>query len=260
MAGTPPPGPRAKIARAKKHLGDLADIAQAIRHGRIKPYTAVRQFQPDGKLLIGAKKVEGIPGDIALIFGDLVHNLRSALDILVCDLIRKNREPVPDEAGFPIVDRPDQLGNRAQKKMKGSGHAAKEAVRRLQPYEAGNRDLWVLHQLDIRDKHNILLTVQSDASGLDFRGVKSNIKLMQEDGTLLAGLGPFKSTRPNRVKDGDIILGPVDPLEPDDEVAIGFAIAIDEPGIVDCEPFIPLGQKLVDLVEGIVVAFDPLFS
>ena len=266
MPSAPPPGPRAKIARAKEHLADLADLREGIRSSEPKPYAAVREIQTDGKLVVRFKDVAPLPQDVSLILGDLIHNLRSALDILVCDLIRHNGEEVTDDTGFPIVDRSNQLATRVKRKMKGAGKTAKEAVKGLKPYQSGNLDLWVLHKLDITDKHKILITAVASHFGLDLSGITSRkitVIMTQPDGTEIvvpAADKPLQAVAPVCLEDGDIIFGPIDPFEDEDEIGIGFAIAVREPGVVDCEPILLLGHKLIDLVERIVDSFDPLFA
>ena len=102
MPGTPPPGPRAKIARAKKHFADLANATVAITEADAQPYSVVVERQANGEVVFRVKDVVQVPPTLSCILGDFVHNLRSALDILVCDLARHNGADITTEHGFPI--------------------------------------------------------------------------------------------------------------------------------------------------------------
>lgn len=257
----PPPGPRRKIGRAKKHLGDL-EAACVEYLGHPKPYRIVRDRKPDGWTEYRLQVLREPPSDIPLIFGDCIHNARSALDILVCDLIRHKGEYVDgEEYGFPICDAPQKLSNALKRDTRGAGEAAKEVIRRCKPYKRGNEDFWVLHALDIADKHNVVLTPLAAMSGNEtifpisrpFRrpGLPVPMRLYKH---IVWPIDPVCA------KDGGLLwmTDPTVTVTHDHETT--FQIAVHERGVVKCEPIIPLAKKLIDLVEGVVHRFDPLFA
>jgi hypothetical protein len=121
---------------------------------------------------------------VSLLIGDVLHNLRSALDLLAFALASAYTKPLPEEfaerSEFPIFGDEDREGNRGigstrfhERTKKGlptarSGLAkiagwhpdAQAAVERLQPYQRGNEfrsdPLWLLHELDRVSKHRLL--------------------------------------------------------------------------------------------------------
>lgn len=85
-------GPRLKIERAKQHIADL--------HSSICAFATtdfcsldVNQEVETGKYCLKVAVKEPLPHEFALIIGDAVHNLKSALDITVNEVVfrRLNR-------------------------------------------------------------------------------------------------------------------------------------------------------------------------
>jgi hypothetical protein len=110
------------------------------------------------------------PNDPAwpLIVGDIIHNLRSALDHIVCQLaiLHGNDISCCDATYFPIcICKPDF--KKAEKRLQDLISApAFTLIEELQPYKAADRGkrpiadvLWTVHKLDIIDKHRIMLVV-----------------------------------------------------------------------------------------------------
>src|SRR5260370_28200532 len=103
--------------------------------------------------------------------GDCVHNLRSALDHLVYQLAILNKAPASarDKTSFPIFL--DQNGFIGVTNKKVKPYVSAEAfaqIERSQPYFTANpselplmerHTLWVLSQLDIIDKHRLILVL-----------------------------------------------------------------------------------------------------
>jgi hypothetical protein len=103
-----------------------------------------------------------------LIVGDIVHNLRSALDHLVCQLAILNGNGISccADTYFPIcICRSDfRKAHRTIEPLLTT--EAFEDIEMLQPYNASNlekdpsfNNLWIISKLDIIDKHRMLLIV-----------------------------------------------------------------------------------------------------
>lgn len=89
------------------------------------------------------------------IVGDIVHNLRAALDLTACEMVRAAGESDKD-VYFPSSRTADELN----KAISGghfhrAGPAAIELLRSVEPYKNG--PLRTLHDLDIHDKHRALI-------------------------------------------------------------------------------------------------------
>ena len=94
---------------------------------------------------------------MAVIIGDVVHNLRSSLDLLATDLVALNRSD-PKNVYFPFAK--DAEGLEGQIKAKNFRNAHPDVVdllRSMKPYTGGNTALRGLHDLDIMDKHQALV-------------------------------------------------------------------------------------------------------
>lgn len=121
-------GVKAKINRAEKHLADLhAEIAA---FHRSVPYEILTEEDAaTGDLIKRIKIVRPIPKEWGAIVGDVVHNLRSALDHLAVALVIRNgvtSDRILKDTYFPIgaskAGFPEQMAKRA-------GHAGADALR-----------------------------------------------------------------------------------------------------------------------------------
>jgi hypothetical protein len=96
-------GPKLKVRRAEYHISDL--------HTRIDtflardPYRIVLEDDPEtGKPAWFVRITEDLSDDIPLVIGDAVHNLRSALDLLACDLVRLIPGKSDQGVAFPFAN------------------------------------------------------------------------------------------------------------------------------------------------------------
>lgn len=92
-------GPRFKAAWSKAHIKQLELVlhdfaAQACFSQRLIHENETNQ-------LWGWVLSKPLPAEIPLLIGDAVHNARSALDILFCDIARMRARPTKD-VNFPI--------------------------------------------------------------------------------------------------------------------------------------------------------------
>src|SRR4029077_7701458 len=79
-------GVNLKIERAKLHLGNLeSEIKQFLAR---KPFQIITEDEPaTGDLVYKIQIAEPIPMALSTIIGDIIHNLRSALDHLAWHLV-----------------------------------------------------------------------------------------------------------------------------------------------------------------------------
>src|SRR5436309_676011 len=147
-----------KIERAKEHIRNLDCAVQAFRDS--DPYG----FRIEDDLKTG-DKIHRIhirketPDSFALMSGDAIHNLRSALDHLAWQLVIANGNvPVSGGGGtqFPIYD-PNPKAKSLQGVIQGISPNAQKLIDGIKPYKGGNDDFWILHQFDILDKHKLLV-------------------------------------------------------------------------------------------------------
>jgi hypothetical protein len=146
-----------KVVRAKKHIEDLSSALKgfweladnAVRY-EDDPETNERTYYID--------RVTDIPLDILVIIGDVLHNLRSALDHLAYQLPLAPGE-IRGRTQFPIAESyAKYMSTDIRKGVTKFRKDAVEALDSLSPYKGGNELLWSLHSLNIIDKHRLLLT------------------------------------------------------------------------------------------------------
>src|SRR5271168_2992434 len=145
---------RVKIERAKKHLQNLE--AELIGFGK-KEFQAVTTDTESHIRQLGKHRV--LPFDALSGAGDIIHNLRSALDHLACQLVWVGSGEEPSRrVYFPIAKDATTYEGEKARKVEGMCPKAIKAIDALKPYKGGNDALWRIHELDNIDKHRTLFT------------------------------------------------------------------------------------------------------
>jgi hypothetical protein len=232
-------GARLKIERAKKHIADLD--AQRVAFLGTDPYYGVPKFNAEANCTeYILQSLPVIPDSIPLILGDAVHNLRSALDYVACELVRSvNVEP--DKVYFPISDGPEKYEGNSGGQTNGIPPEAKKDIDRMRPYRGGNNSLWAIHKLDIIDKHRLLLTV-------GMRIGKWSFDLSQTPTMYTLSLSPI-------LKEGHVIGSVPGNAEPDKRMSVTADIAFGEPDGLEGGPIVETLTQLVNMVEAVVSHF-----
>jgi len=243
-------GAKLKIERSKRHLQELNSAIEAFMNER--PYKTVGKF--DANTGVHEIKVS-VSKEVPLVFGpmvgDVIHNLRAALDVLAVELARENlhaSRAAISQTYFPISGNVDEFKRFGMSKMKRLKIAAQDIICRLKPYKGGNDLLWKLHQLDILDKHVLLVPV---AAGFVDKKIGFSLPFTGDDVSGGAKITMGEAAYP--LKDGDVIatFANIHPqVQP--YVEVRFTIAFGEEHIVDGEPVIPTLHQFGQIVESIV--------
>ena len=151
-----------KLGRAKEHRGLLyEEIAEFLKK---KPYAVVPEY--DGKQfkhLFRLKVLKPIPQERwALMIGDCIHNARAALDYIAWRLA--GSDLADRDTLFPIYDTAAKFDSSLWRLKNRLHPDAIAEIRRHQPYNRENPHsgiLWVLQELDARDKHKLLTMTQT---------------------------------------------------------------------------------------------------
>ena len=151
-----------KIARAQQHLGELErSVSDFLAR---KPFVVLvekPEGMPDYLDMVAwvARIREQVPDEWSPIIGDIVHNLRAALDLMAGDLVRLNRKSAVG-VHFPFARSEAELSKQIKKKhIDRAGLQVINEIKKLQPYKGGNLALRAIHDLDIVDKHQSLIAV-----------------------------------------------------------------------------------------------------
>ena len=152
--------PKVKIARAQRHLAELETEIAAFLDTRPARFVSRIIKEPGEQRAEFHLFTQHPPEDLGAIIGDVVHNLRSALDLTACEMVRIAEGPSADVGNvyFPFCRRADDLDAMIRRRdFHRAGDAAVALLRELKPYPSGNALLRAIHDLDIHDKHSALI-------------------------------------------------------------------------------------------------------
>lgn len=153
-------GPRRKLRQADKHIKRLIELVSTFSR---EVELTVRQLSgPRNQNRFvewGFQFSKEPPEDVPSLIGDAIHNMRAALDIIICDVARA-RQKSTAKLDFPFANSEQDLIEKLKKpQYKRLGNDFIETIRRIGPYKGGNIALRALHDLDIIDKHQLILPV-----------------------------------------------------------------------------------------------------
>ena len=156
-----------KLKRAADHISDVDDSIRSFCDSR--PYEIRSREHPIPAIqhiTVYVARVTPIPEELALQIGDAIHNVRSALDHLACQLVLANGGKVRTGTSFPIRNPIlDYDSTFYGPKIEGMSEEAKELILKMQPRVTGDNALWEIHQLDIQDKHRLLFVAGAAHGG-----------------------------------------------------------------------------------------------
>lgn len=145
-------GVRAKLRRAEEHRQAFDELfLEYLRH---EPYSIEFQFDPEsGWHRFRWRVVQEPPlEDLALIFGDILGNLRTTLDYLVWQLVLLGGRRPGRQTAFPIVKREQDWAVQGAAALKGVPAEWAELIEAMQPFR--RFDLPDLHPLAILEHMN----------------------------------------------------------------------------------------------------------
>lgn len=253
-------GIAAKIHRADEHIGNLnAEITSFLRDN----YRVGRHFDAESRQYrFTAFGDATVPLRVAVIIGEIVHQLRSALDHVITQLNAIGPGGgKADVLEFPICRSASSFKRACGRgKIEGVSVAAATRIQQLQPYRtsdpAEHASLYVLHDLDITDKHRLLLTVVAVVYHAD------RLEIDAKRDVEVIGMSPpipREGVRPS--KDGTEVFS-IDfgeKFDPDVDVKgnFSFQIAFDHPGVLKHLPIFPTIVQLRKLVVNTIQGFFP---
>ncbi len=229
---------RVKIERAKKHLADFDVQAEAFRDA----YTHVIGTRKDPQTRQAIQYFTKLPiskFEVLAVAGDVLQNLRSALDHLAFHLVevglrRSIGEKIGKRVAFPIIEKAKEYEGFKTRKIKGARKATIKAIDDLKPYKRRNSPLWLLHYVNNVDKHRHLIKVGSDYL---FEGEGFNGQYWQ------------KAARP--LFRG--IFGP----EVSRNTKVIVKKALDKSKVVEGQPLFQFLHEIVKFVDDLITSFEP---
>jgi len=258
---------KTKIERALVHIGELK--SECSRFVESSPYLVqVRRAPLTRRPIYYVASVQHTPHQIALIAGDVLQNLRSALDHLAYQLVvvGKNSPGPFSHVYFPIADNAEKYLAERNRKVAGMREYAIAAIDAVKPYQGGNDLLWRLHRLNNIDKHRLLIAVGSAYRSVNVGGVlERHLRTTLESSPAMAHLS-------KDLPKMDVFIKPADklcPLKAGDELFVGLPDApFDEPmqfrfevafgeQEVKGEPILETLHHMADMVSHLVDDFTP---
>jgi hypothetical protein len=173
-----------KVQRAKKHIGEIGNIVEQFSRSDLYTVAVKKYVEPNATInRVEITQIESFPvEDVAVVIGDVLHNLRSALDILWYQTVVKCGGTPSGNTNFPIYDTREYLESKvagALEKKQISATVEGLITQTVKPYETGNFSLWALHKMNIRDKHQLLIPV--------FELVRLlNVRFKEEEGAMFS--------------------------------------------------------------------------
>lgn len=159
----------AKLERASETLAGLTSEIETFNAKAAKQIDMKGAISRDGlEYVLTASGAVEIPSRYAVLTGEVIHHMRSALDHLICALVVANGGSITKQHQFPICSTRDLYKRAGDKGMirglKPSSYAIIEAQ---QPYHQANpidTILAVVQDYDNQDKHRLLLVTSSVAA------------------------------------------------------------------------------------------------
>ena len=157
-------GAYARVKRANQHISNLKrrETAYIRKHKdrlvfNVEPDTGRVKLQ-----WLGSEAV--IPALFNILVGEVIYNLRAALDYLIYELAILDSGTVQNGTQFPICDDKRDFDGRRATRLKGLSGAHVTAIERLQPY-CGCTWTGLLRDVSNPDKHRELSILQGLITG-----------------------------------------------------------------------------------------------
>ena len=256
-----------KVERAKKHIEDLQSSFEILW----KPIPEFCRTEDNVETLertFYLDRVPDIPFTTRNIIGDVLHNLRSALDHIAYALPLETPLAPSQErpwTQFPIVES-------AAKYMSAGFHGkvqlfrkdVVEALDAVKPYKGGNDALWRLHELNKLDKHRMLLTACITNTHRSMTPTERTQIIAGFIGSHPGSPVPDLSQHlltiiPVPINAGDKLFT-ISHAEMEQKMKFHFDVAFNEPEVIECKPVIEALHEMAIVVAKTVLDFDDFLT
>jgi hypothetical protein len=243
-----------KIKRAESHLVELEHAAREL------PRKRGQSFLIGPKPDLGQVQLTYLPDPMPLQFacvvGDAVHSIRAAFDYIAVAL---TAPPIGQgsakNAYFPTGVNLKAFEAEVSRKMKGAHPDGVKIVRDLEPYHGGKHSLRALHDLDVLDKHKLLIPALA-AMHVERLGFTFGDKVGSLGGTDFEAVDDganFVAT-----VDCPGIQGPED-FRLNDDLRASFDVIFAKGQPLEGQAIVPTLRKLADVAVGVVETCQGLF-
>src|SRR5258706_13253359 len=154
-------GARLKVKRAYKHINELEICFRALVRENINA-TRVHEDSTPGHESdhVSIRRPKGFSEVVSPIVGDVVHNLRTALDFIAAEIVKNEPECIREISYFPLGGTKNDLisSSRYRFIQRAAPDLASVIADIVKPYKAGGD--WrfnAINELDRMDKHRVLV-------------------------------------------------------------------------------------------------------
>ena len=152
-----------RIDWARKYFVELEEATNALMgDGRDGTAVDYKQDNNAGRIHVSVHLPNGVPEDFGRIIAGAFHELRSAFDNLVYQLVLANGGTPTKQTAFPVLwEKPDrEFAATTKGQLVGVSDTARAAIERLQPFNEWperpkDTILWLINELNNIDKHRI---------------------------------------------------------------------------------------------------------
>ena len=236
-------GPKLKIQRANKHIGELQAVLDSFLKTNFYRLGIDKNLN-DGTNVVMFESSGTLPSEVPLIIGDAIHNLHTALDLMIWEI--ESRIGKPDRSTkFPFYQtRSELVGAIENRNLKAAPEISRVIIDDIKPYKGGNDLLYGLHDLDITDKHKLLIPI---VSIVELRGASGE----DDCGGRFKNLN-FFITQSGRIN----ALSSTKNLKITNYGQPSFEIRFDKGEVFEDKPVISTLHQLWQLVSGIIGKFE----
>jgi hypothetical protein len=163
-------GARLKLKRAKQHIRDFDSRIRAFKKSNPCKLATKKNPKTSNTLACYVKSIAKLPADLPVVAGDILFNLRSALDHVAMQLwlASPGRKGGKRAVQFPIASDPTEYGAAIGGQIQGARQDIVKVLTGIEAYKGGRgHQFWVLRELNNVDKHRLLLRVATGRRSLD---------------------------------------------------------------------------------------------
>lgn len=240
-------GSRIKLERADTHIRSLIAEIESFRQSN--PYEiAVHEEPSTGMQSLCAVVHRATPEEWSAIIGDAIHNARTALDLLINDLV----DPVHrGTATFPIRATPEEKWPSGIPRIKGLSSTLQERLVAIQPYVTGDMTLRDLHILDIEDKHKVLVALSSATAVRNIRATQKGLR-----GTMSVGEIRIDTSKMGPTPTGISVHRSMG-MEFHTDFDVSIEIVFGNTDALPSAPVVPALERFLEAVQEIIAEFTP---
>lgn len=256
-------GVRLKLERAEHVIEKLNE--SVIAYLAENAYEVVGEFEPERSEYVIRGRVTKSSAALAVIAGDVVHNLRSSLDHLAWQLALITTATPFDLTQFPIARTEGEFGSkRGQNMIRDISPKHRALIETFQPYNRSEENfvpyaLGDLRVLSNTDKHRLLnTTVARHAKSLKPKGLGL---LIIRDADRYTNVRWFPGGRDGPVDGAEVVRMVLEGIGPDPKVKVEgelpVTVSFHDPALTGEYPsVIPMLGVILRCVHEVVAAFE----